>query len=205
MTENQKDALNVSSLKDRGWTDAAIRKFLGEPDFTRTNPHYYSAAPMRFYQCDRIEKVEASDEYQQWSERSAIRKATALKAADKKRKEMTDWARNIPISIPAIQKDKLTELAIDDYNSLWAERGKDKKAYAIDPPAFLNRLRVNYLRHSESDYESLLNKTFGKVGVADAYDIIKERILDEIARIYPELGHECIEQTTRLYNIQVFA
>ena len=41
--------LTKSQLKDRGWTDSLIRKFLSEADKTRTNPHYRSGPPMRLY------------------------------------------------------------------------------------------------------------------------------------------------------------
>ena len=50
--------LTKSRLKDRGWTESLINKFLGEPDLTKDNPMYRCAAPMCLYSLKRIEQVE---------------------------------------------------------------------------------------------------------------------------------------------------
>ncbi len=38
--------VSKAGLKTRGWAEAGITKFLGEPDETTPNPRYASAAPM---------------------------------------------------------------------------------------------------------------------------------------------------------------
>ena len=40
-----------------------IRDLLGKPDALRDNPHYKSADPMRLWQLQRVEAVEATPEF----------------------------------------------------------------------------------------------------------------------------------------------
>ncbi len=61
--------LTMSGLRERGWTDAMIRDYLGDPDATRPNPRYWSAAPMKLYLADRAEAAEATPE---WAARKAL-------------------------------------------------------------------------------------------------------------------------------------
>jgi hypothetical protein len=41
--------VTLSTLRERGWTDAGILRYLGDPDRVAPNPHYRRAAPMRLY------------------------------------------------------------------------------------------------------------------------------------------------------------
>jgi hypothetical protein len=52
-----------SELKQRGWTEGLIRKFLPKPDETKTNPIIRSAAPMKLYKIKRVEKIEKSEKF----------------------------------------------------------------------------------------------------------------------------------------------
>lgn len=61
-------------------------------------------------------------------------------------------------------------------------------------PEFLERIRVNYLRHNSCRYEHHLEMIAGRVGTKDAYLEIKEKVLDAIAEVYPWLGAECLRQ-----------
>jgi len=54
--------LTLSDLRGRGWTDAMVREYLGEPDATRPNPIYRSAAPVRLYLAERADAAEAGPE-----------------------------------------------------------------------------------------------------------------------------------------------
>jgi hypothetical protein len=51
-----------------------------------------------------------------------------------------------------------------------------------------------YLRHEMSDYEESLDRIAGKVGAGDAYLIVKGKVLDAIAAVYPHLALECMRQ-----------
>ena len=49
-----------SELKQRGWTDGLIKKFLPKPDETKTNPVIKSAAPMKLYKIKRVKEASLS-------------------------------------------------------------------------------------------------------------------------------------------------
>ena len=49
-----------SELKQRGWTDGLIKKFLPKPDETKTNPVIKSAAPMKLYKIKRVKGASIS-------------------------------------------------------------------------------------------------------------------------------------------------
>jgi hypothetical protein len=85
--------LTMAGLRERGWTDGMIREYLGEPDDTRANPRYSSAAPMKLYLAERADAAESSPE---WAERKVLgarRRAVVMAAADRKRAETKALAR----------------------------------------------------------------------------------------------------------------
>jgi len=63
-----------TAIKERpGWTDAAIRKFLGDGDAVAPNPHNrYSL--MRLHRLETVQQVEASREFVEWAEKSLARR-----------------------------------------------------------------------------------------------------------------------------------
>ncbi|MEC4818601.1 MAG: hypothetical protein SAK29_35810 [Scytonema sp. PMC 1069.18] len=65
----------------RGWTDAAIKKFLGDEDKNARNLKYRNASPVCLYLIDRVKQAESSEEFQQWRQRSEKRRESARKAA----------------------------------------------------------------------------------------------------------------------------
>ena len=72
--------ISVAGLKDRGWTDSGVRRFLGDCDRSAENPIYKCAAPMRLYSMDRAKAVEVTDEFQNWREASERRRESELKS-----------------------------------------------------------------------------------------------------------------------------
>jgi hypothetical protein len=79
--------LTIAGLRERGWTDAMIREYLGKPDATRPNPRYRSAAPMKLYLAERAKAAEASPEWVERKTREARRRAAGVAAADRQREE----------------------------------------------------------------------------------------------------------------------
>lgn len=79
--------LTMAGLRERGWTDAMVRDYLGEPDATRPNPRYRSAAPMKLYLAQRAEAAEAGPGWAERKVRGARRRAVGLATADRMRAE----------------------------------------------------------------------------------------------------------------------
>lgn len=65
----------------RGWTDAAIKKFLGSEDKNTKNPVYRSASPVCLYLIERVLEAESTEEFEQWKKLSEKRRAAAKKAS----------------------------------------------------------------------------------------------------------------------------
>ena len=182
-------------LKNRGWTDAMVKKFLGAPDMTKPNPHYKKAAPMGLWDAKRVSKAERSQEWQTEKEKSIGRKASAQKAVKTKTDKAKEFARTVDIHVPVMDYNEVVKKACWSYNDfheyLFMERGHDYTPADMDSnPDFLCRITMNYLRHECTSYEKQLYKLFGKTGVHEAHDILQQRINAEIMRVYPQLNNE---------------
>ncbi len=204
-TAEKVQRVTLSTLKQRGWTDGAVKQFLGEPDTLAPNPNYRSGPQMRLYNLERVEAAEVSGRWQDWREAT---KARREKASTRQTERMNTARANLiaelnaaQISVPRLSKDKLWRVAVDNRNAQaeWhaAERGRyESHSAAVDSvdSAALQRWAVNYLRHVETDYDWLLDSVAGRVGVAEARRLIRERVLRAIADQYPYLAGECARQ-----------
>lgn len=180
--------LTMASLRERGWTDAMIREYLGEPDATRPNPRYWSAAPMKLYLTERAEAAEANPEWAERKARGARRRAAGVAAANHKRAETEALARRLAADLAAslVFPANLQQAAIEAYNNWhsddctcpgWHELGFcDKRADASDPPEFLRRTTVNYVRHRLTGYERAYTRLAGRIGHQDAHEILRAEV-----------------------------
>ena len=180
--------LTMAGLRERGWTDVMIRDYLGEPDATRPNPRYRSAAPMKLYLAERAEAAEASPE---WADRKALaarRRAVGVAAADRKRAETAALARQLAADLVAslVFPADPRQAAIESFNKWhsgdctcpgWYKVGFcDKRADASDSPEFLHRITVNYVRHRLTGYDRASNRLAGRVGHQDAHEILRAEV-----------------------------
>jgi hypothetical protein len=83
--EVRRTHLCLADLKRRGWTDAEVRSFLGDPDATAPNPHYGNAPPLCLYRPERVEAAQQSPEYQEFHQRGARRREAARQTAAKRK------------------------------------------------------------------------------------------------------------------------
>lgn len=187
------DAYTQSQLRERGWTVAAINRFLGEPDYvggwSRT---YY------LYTEARVHAAEMTDQYRAWREASLARTARSKASASRRRAQLLqalqDWHPDFDIAEDVTLGEVIGD-GIEAYNlhqratrdePYWADRKSDR--------AFLDRITVNYLRHNVTDYDDMLQELRGRVGVRDAEDLFRERVYEAIASRFPELAEECGRQ-----------
>jgi hypothetical protein len=197
-----------SDLLERKWTPAAIKKWLGDPDATRRNPYSRKAPPMQLYAEERVQAAEQSDAWQSWLQGSLDRRqnqAERLLARHAvEREDSIQWAETVEIILfprppwaenaEAAQErrplNQVTKSAIASYS-----RANSKFAASVkSDPGFLERITVNYLRHECTQYERLLVEKFGHTGVNIAQRIVRRRVYEAIAEMYPELAHACAAQ-----------
>lgn len=68
----------------------------------------------------------------------------------------------------------------------------------------LARYAVNYLRHACPSYEAELRQLAGRAFKELAYLQLRDRVLEKIAELYPELEEECWRQSNQAY-MRVFS
>lgn len=200
MSETTKtEYITAKKLKEeRGWTDSLIKKYLPNPDETKTNPYYRSGPKMRLFKIDRVNEIEKKEDFIHDKVKTDKRKESTQDAVLTKKCKLRSYIKDIEIYIPHIEKKSLIKESVDHYNDLHFDQGK--RAFINDDEVFLNRICVNYLRHEASVYETELEKIKGKTGKIAAYSILKERILEQIAKQYDWLEEECNNQKDRLNN-----
>ncbi len=76
---NQETHFTKQRLKERGWTDSLINRFLPYPDAEEPNPVHKGGAPMKLYLISRVREVEYSPEFTE-----------AVKALTKKRRRRSE-------------------------------------------------------------------------------------------------------------------
>ena len=84
----------------------------------------------------------------------------------------------------------VTARAVQDYN----ENSREFRASLDSDPAFLERITVNYIRHSLTDYDRSLAELAGKTGIVSGVAAIREKVYGAIAAAYPDLSDECDRQ-----------
>ncbi|MEV4939244.1 hypothetical protein [Streptomyces zaomyceticus] len=62
---------------------------------------------------------------------------------------------------------------------------------AAVPRGALVRWQVSYLRHALSRYEALLDGLYGETGRGEAERLLRRRLYEAIAAVYPSLAGEC--------------
>lgn len=66
-------------LRSRGWTEAAVRDFLPEPEGLKPNPRFPAfGAPMQVWRPETVGAAEGTPEWRAWLERSLRRRRTSL-------------------------------------------------------------------------------------------------------------------------------
>lgn len=61
MSDKSDRYFRKSQLKERGWTETGIKKFLKHPDSYEPNPIHPNGAPMGFFLMSKVTKLERSD------------------------------------------------------------------------------------------------------------------------------------------------
>jgi hypothetical protein len=183
MNNDEKYMYKTTIKEVYGLTDSWIKR-LGDPDKQVSNPHYGSGPPASLYLISRVEYLidENREEYEKLQERRIKRRKIAQAVADRLRKETVEWAEGIEVhkvgNLPR-SRQELEKRTINQYLEFrWAMRGD----YIADETLFTmsHNALIAYLRHNHTNYDFLLNKISGRVGIGNAYMIIRNRC-DELA------------------------
>lgn len=182
LTKKEEFISKAGLKKGRGWTDAMIKKFLGDPDLYADNPHYKCAAPMQLWKLKKVERIEKRKQVVAAFETANKRKASASKAVETKFNRALEYANDYIPDLPDLTEGELFDLAIEHYNNFHDYDCCDSKyvEYTEDQE-FLHRIAKNYVRHVLNiEYDGIE----GFVGSHIAHDIIYDKINDAVSQKY---------------------
>lgn len=107
-------------LRSRGWTDAAVRDFLPEPEGLKPNPRFAATgAPMPVWRPATVAAAEHTTEWQDWLERSLRRRQKTLEVLAETADE--DFRARLNVAKQAIEREG-AKLAADDARP-WSDSG----------------------------------------------------------------------------------
>lgn len=197
---------NKSQLKERGWTPAAISRFLGKPD-TTTRSRRNRRQRIQLFDTLRVEQAENTAAWKEWKKGSLARSAALKKSAAVKRQATLDKAASrlhtitLRDDVVGLSPARLQKLANEHFLHREQERelrsGGRYIAETITDrrsQGFLDRIAVNWLRHEGTVYDRELDEYFANIGVNQAKDMVREHVYALIAAAYPHLAGECDRQ-----------
>ncbi len=190
-------------LKQRGWTESMIKKFLGDADAEKDNPMYKSASPMKLYAMARVLAAESEESFIAQKLKAESRSKTMKNVANLKKQELLEQIDHMTFRIKVIPEESLLKNAIRSYNDFHEMIGMERNNFSFDyatpksDKTFLERIEVNYIRHNLTQYDTALETMAGRIGVHEAVVKIKFMILDAISEKYPYLSAACTLQKNR--------
>ena len=183
------------ALRKRGWTKKMFDTLLGPPDKEVDNPYRRAGPRCKLFCLARVQLIEQTCAFRAANILAEKRRGAAGKATRTKLAQTEQLVeRLVPPKFPTRTKERLRQLAIKHYNTLWAERGEDRCAAVNDSDEFLDRITCNYLRHECSAYEEQCERVYGRVGKGFAYNAIRKRIHDAIREAYPWLNRSLLRE-----------
>lgn len=191
----QRERLNLTDLKARGWTKSMVRKLLGAPEKSVRNP--FGGPDINYWPLSRVAEIEKTPEFTKLLEAARKRSTKAKQVADARRQALLNRVEAMPISVMKILPQELLLNALASYNAIQVERGASNFASADSSPEFLDRIQLNYVRHELTRYDYHLAAVAGGIGVEEARDLIRDRVLEAIERVYPFLGNTIREYRER--------
>ena len=182
--------ITKTQLKERGWTDSLIKRFLVEPDKRKPNFRYGGDSEIHLYCLERVTTIEVCERFKAEKSKSNTRSEKSKSIKDQMKIATVEAAESLIVNIEIVDKNNLLKLAIENYN----ERNWSKSASVNDSEAFLDRIVVNYIRHCLTTYDFDLQRFKKKVGVRLAERKIRYRVFEKIKEVYPEYQNECDRQ-----------
>ena len=74
--------LSINDLKERGWTQAMIDRFLGKEDWRNPVDHWANYSGIKVWTLKRVEAAETTPEFSEFFTRSASRRKLSAEKID---------------------------------------------------------------------------------------------------------------------------
>ena len=190
------ETLLKQDLKLRGWTDAVIRDWLGEPDERVKRSPHSRYPPYCRYLLSRVEEAERHPDFAKRLEQARIRSRRGRLRAQEKTDKLCEWARSVPIrwspGTPSTYKAALRQgtEAWEAWQYVLADRHGDYRIVDGHSADLDTRKRWarNFLRHECLEYDDLRLSTHGLTGTHAAREILHQRCMEKIGERFPQLA-----------------
>ena len=106
----------MPELKERGWTEAIVRRLLGAPDGTMRNPVFHSGARMGLGRVDRVHAAQSTEEWARAVDAAHEQSELGLRSAQRRREKVLQVLDDLPVPLPDLDRETLTREACDHYN-----------------------------------------------------------------------------------------
>lgn len=189
------DYFTKSELRERGWTETGIKKFLKSPDRHIENHLYPNAAPMGLFKKSRASRIENSNEYKEWVKRNERKKEGAHKAHQTKMNGLLEELQEYEIEIDEIDRSTLLALTVEHVKQHRSDSMREHLLQVLASDQVAQKvLMVNYLRHSVLCSKDISMKLHHRIGRDAANHRLNQLVCSKIAEIYPYLSEEAYKQ-----------
>lgn len=172
-----------------GWSRALMKRLLGAPDAHKKIAG--RSIPAALYAIDRIEQIEAGDEFRTAKAAQEKRRESARKAAEAKTAQLWKSIHEMTISVEQMSLPDVKARAIESYNA--GQRFCDY-ASINDNSKLIARLTVDFIRRELTEYDKGLLDVAKRLGISFAVLEITKRVYAAISKAYPAFADECTRQ-----------
>lgn len=179
--------LTMRHLRERGWTERLVRRFLGNPDDRLPNTHINGGSPQRLFLASRVEQIERDDQgFIAEKIRSQEYSLSLQGARDSKRQSLDALVRGIPLPCLSI--------AIDDVLAQAAATKKTHSGYQFQP---VEQVALTILLDTMKSLGCQLDLYMWHPGVRDARILLIRRMLAHIIDHYPQLAEAALYRASQ--------
>ena len=140
-----------------------------------------------------VELKEQTAEFNVIKEQKNKRIKAATKAISVKTDKLLEQISRYNIQVEKLSTESLRRITLNEKSEYYLSKDDYLDLDEIDDNV-IQRWEVNYVRHNLTLYDNECNKLFGRVGKDKAHTLLKNNVLDEIAKMYLHLKKECKRQ-----------
>lgn len=193
MKKKEEFITGTGLIEKRGWTSSMIVKLTKKLECKIVdNPYYRNARPMTLYYLKDIKRIEKTKKFKELKEKADKRRESAKKAVNTKIKKVVQLADTFSVTVERIDLKELEDETLAAKQDWYDIQQFNRDSYYfrnayLAPKEDVERWKVNYIRHNLSNYDEQLEMLKRKTGKLIAYVHYREKLAEEMKRVYPEL------------------
>ena len=179
-----------------GWTRTMVKILADPPD--KEKPHHrFRDTTVKLYMKHRISDIEGTDSFKMLSAEARRRSELAEERKIKKKAKLHNLAEDLKFTTSFQPYAKIRKRVDQGYAQ---KEKRNEPSSTAQRENDVKRLMVEYILTKLTNYSELRKKHGLDFGDRTARDIFKRRILDSIAKEYPNLKNACSNAAVGLYK-----